>query len=118
MKIAIDDTRTLMFCDIVFRTPYSLLDYSKTDLWQKVKEIYFDHDLGIGVLTGLQVMAMLYDDNKFPANIKIITANLEGRKNMIAFLVNDCGYVKDGMDMKYTCNISKEQFTVTTMVRK
>jgi hypothetical protein len=119
MKIAIDDTRTLMFCDIIFRTPYALFRFSQTELWNEIKELYLDHDLGVNELTGLRIIALIYDNNiKLPDTIKIITANHVGRKNIIAFLENDCGYIKQGIDKLYKCNMSKEQFTVTTMVSK
>lgn len=98
MILLIDDLRNLD-ADIIARNSIAAIDVIKN--FPTFQEIWFDHDLGDHVDTGLTVMkhmVLKYKD-KFPKKIVLVTSNPVGRKNMADLLIHDIGYrTTDGIE--------------------
>lgn len=88
-SILIDDMREI-FADIIIREPVTAMSLLP-QLKDQISTLYMDHDLGLGKMTGYDVLCKLVEEQQiYPDCIIMVTSNPVGRSNMCA-LINHTG---------------------------
>ena len=89
MKIFIDDIRLAPEkYDLVFRTGESFLAWLKNNTSEQIELVSFDHDLGLDVIDGYELVKRMVEVPNQIERIQFHTDNLVGLKNMYMYIKN------------------------------
>lgn len=89
LHVLIDDTRNLN-ADIIVRNGEAGLMVLQA-FRSKVEVVYLDHDLGLGSISGYEVLCRALFLDVLPNKVQLVTSNPVGRVNMYAAL-KQAGY--------------------------
>ena len=97
MWLLIDDERSLDV-DVIARTASAGKEMLKS--YRKWECVCFDHDLGMEIDTGYDVMVWAIQNKLLPNRVQLVTSNPVGRKNMRVALEREGYKTVDGINFK------------------